>query len=665
MTLLHEIKDARWRLLVALGFCVVLSVMFAFIGTLTFWKGKITWQGWVCLYTLIVTISVLIFELWDVTLTFFAANCVLLFAGIITLPQALAGFSNPSIVAIGAMFVIAVALEKVRLLDWVVRNVLRRPASLRYALLRVLPACAFLSAWTNNTPIVAVMIPVMEVWSIRAEIPVSQLLMPMSFSVILGGLCTIIGTSTNLVIQGLAGPNIDLGFFTVGALGAPFTVLGLAFMFIFGPWLLPANTGYRTYIPRTFAWHRVPARSPFLGQALYDCKLARVPGAELVWIKFADERHAHSLPNLKAPLIKEEALATKQGSVAHELQEGDLLLYVGVEECIEEMHGLTRMPNVDVTLDKLAFFELSLSDSFVATTVADFEQQFFCRMRLLSRNGNPEHTAVDVQPRDVLVVEGDFELLHLHYDLRFTSVREVPVAAAPQLNPAPSLVRRLHPWIALLVLVFVVTVNAVGLFDLYFAACIGILALLVTGIMNWSEVIAAIPGNLLLMIAYSFALAAAMTNSGLGALLGQSFAIAFSSSPYVQLLGIYLVTNIITAVASNAASAAIMFPIVVDYAKTSGLSIYAGLYIIMVASSADFNTPFGYQTNLMVQKPGGYKFADYPKLGFPISLIGLFVVPGIAVAIWPPTATCVPSAFVNCTIANSTGLVKTAVAALL
>ncbi len=165
VSFVHELYEARWRILVAAIFCVALSVMFAVIGTQTFWRGRITWQGWVCLYTLIVTISVLIFELWDVTLTFFAANCVFLFSGIITLNQALAGFANASIVAIGAMFIIAVSLEKVRLLDWVVRNVLRRPTSLRYALLRVLPACAFLSMWTNNTPIVAVMIPVMEVRS--------------------------------------------------------------------------------------------------------------------------------------------------------------------------------------------------------------------------------------------------------------------------------------------------------------------------------------------------------------------------------------------------------------------------------------------------------------------------------------------------------------------
>ncbi len=482
--------------------------------------------------------------------------------------------------------------------------------------------------------------------------------MPVSFAVILGGLCTIIGTSTNLVIQGHVGSSVDLGFFTVDAMGAPFTVIGVGFMIVFAPWLLPAHTGGRRYIPRTFAWHSVGARSAFLGQTLADCKLARVPGAELLWVKFADETAARSVPDLKGESGRERLDPTL---AAHALGEGDMLLYVGVEACVEEVYGVLRMPQVNVTLEKLAFFELFLSDKFVACSLSDVEREFACTVRALSRNGNSKHDVTDALPGDVLVVEGDFELLHLHYDDRFVSVREVPVAASPMLNPAPSLVRILHPYIALLALLFIVVTNAVGLFDLYVASCFAIIALLITGIMNWSEVIDAIPGNLLLMAAYSFALSSAMTNSGLGKLLGDSFAIAFSSSPYVQLLGIYLVTNIITAGASNAASAAIMYPIVVAYAKTSGLNIYAGLFTIMIASSADFCTPFGYQTNLMVQKPGGYKFADYPRLGLPITIVGLFLCPGIAVLIWPPNAVCVASATVNCTLVNQTLVNATAV----
>lgn len=196
-------------------------------------------------------LSALILDLWDVSLTFFVANTVLLLAKVITIQDALAGFSNEGILSTAIMFVIARAIEKTKVLEWVVRVVLRRPRSLRSALLRILPASSFWSFWTNNTPIVAVLIPVMETWSIRANLQVSHLLMPMSFAVILGGLVTIIGTSTNLVVQGklkpekvllcfslatfegLAAP-LNLGFFDVGAIAAPYAVLGVTYLIVRG-----------------------------------------------------------------------------------------------------------------------------------------------------------------------------------------------------------------------------------------------------------------------------------------------------------------------------------------------------------------------------------------------------------------------------------------------
>lgn len=165
---LAELKLARMRLLVAGCFLVVMSIVFAIVGTMVpFWRDGLTTQGWITLYTLICLMSSLMLEMWDVSLSFFVANCVLLYAGALTLQEALIGFANESIIAIGAMFILAKAVERVRILDYVVQNVLKSNTSVRMALLRVLPACALLSAFTNNTPVVAVMIPVLEAWSIR------------------------------------------------------------------------------------------------------------------------------------------------------------------------------------------------------------------------------------------------------------------------------------------------------------------------------------------------------------------------------------------------------------------------------------------------------------------------------------------------------------------
>lgn len=296
------LKAARWRSVAAFLVFIVLSVMFALVGTQTFWKETLTWQGWFTLYTVIVMISCLVLELWDVSLSFFGANLILLLVKIISVQEALAGFASESIISILTMYIIAAGIEKTKLLDWLVKHVLRRPSSLRSALFRVLPPIGFLSAWVNNTPIVAVMIPVLGAWSIRAEMAISQLLMPMSFSVTLGGLLTIIGTSTNLVVQGLAGPTVPLGFFQIGALGAPFALVGLVYIILFAQYLLPPVTTDRIYISRVFAWHFVGAASPHIGQSLPQTNLVHLSGADLVWIKPEEENRARAVPDLKVPV---------------------------------------------------------------------------------------------------------------------------------------------------------------------------------------------------------------------------------------------------------------------------------------------------------------------------------------------------------------------------
>ena len=180
--------------------------------------------------------------------------------------------------------------------------------------------------------------------------------------------------------------------------------------------------------------------------------------------------------------------------------------------------------------------------------------------------------------------------------------------------------------------------NAAGILLLYEATGIGTVVLLLTGVLTWKDVLQAIPGNILLMTAFSFPLAAAMQNSGVAALLGQSMAIAFSVSEYVQLLGIYVACNLLTAIAANAAAAAIMFPIVISLARAGRINVFAGLYVTMIASSADFLTPLGVETNLMVKQPGGYKFGDYTKFGLPLTLLGVALCPGLALAFWPVSA---------------------------
>jgi len=650
---LKDVVAMRYKALAALIVFIILSVTFAVVGSVTFWADRMTWKTWFTLYTLITMLSVLILDMWDVSLTFFVTNTVLCLSRVIVLKDALAGFSNDGILSTAIMFIIARAIEKTRVLEWVVRVILRRPIGVRDAMARLLPAVSFWSVWTNNTPIVAVMIPVIQTWATRTGIPVSRLLMPMSFCVILGGVCSLVGTSTNLVIQGLASTT-DLGFFDVGVLGGPYTVIGIFYCVAVVPYMLPDHSE-KYYVSQVYAWHKITTDSPHVGKPLIETKLIALTAAELLWLKPAEEPVAHLVPDCKGEVTEADSCLP---ILTRKVQVGDLLCYIGRRECIEDIPGMSITWYAGSQLEYLSFFEMRLSDTFPDTplTVREFNTMFKCRVRRISHNGQFLHfgsgqvrggTAI-VSPGDVTIVEGGFELLHLQRDPRFKGVSELAYTVGKVQSTLPY-VADAHPFIAVASLLLVIIMSVTTHYTIYEAATLSIIMLLITDTMNWHDIYTAIPGNLMIMICYSFSLAKAMDNSGLAALFGDSFSQAFAGSPYVQLLGIYMLANVITAIAPNSATATIVYPIVQNLAKQGRFSILAGIYCLMIASSADFLTPFGYQCNLMVQKPGNYKFADFTKFGLPLTIIGLIMCPGIANVAWP-VPTC------NFTVANCTNI---------
>jgi hypothetical protein len=430
----------------------------------------------------------------------------------------------------------------------------------------MLPAVAFWSFWTNNTPIVAVMIPILEKWSVRADIPISHLLMPMSFSVILGGLVTVIGTSTSLVVQGLAYP-VPLGFFSVGALGAPFCVLGVLFLILFGPFLLPTVKGPRTHVTPVYAWHSLGPDSPHLGKTLLDASLHNVPGAELLWLKPADEEDAHFVPDLKGELSERDRhLPVLQ----HRLLEKDQLCFVGLRECVEDIDGTRVAWFSGSQLVGLSFFELQLSPDFSSNvSVYQVNALFGFRVRRIYRDGLVLHLGSGlvrdgvamVCPGDVLIVEAGYQLLHLQRDPRFVSVVELQFSTGRVQSTLPW-APKLHPFLSVLTLLLIVVFNALGFLSIYKLAAVGIAVLVAADLMSWRDVVQAIPGNLMIMICLSFSLAAAMEKSGLSKLIGSSFASTFAGSAYGQLLGLYLCATLVTALAPNFATATIVYPIV-------------------------------------------------------------------------------------------------------
>ena len=243
-----------------------------------------------------------------------------------------------------------------------------------------------------------------------------------------------------------------------------------------------------------------------------------------MWIKPNGNEVAFPVYDCKGLDETETVPELYSATLDREFGAGDYLLFAGVNTCVEDIVGLSRVRLKDLKLDHLAFFELALSETFPSNTltVDAFENQYRCRIRFINREGNTLHRERgNLMALDVLFVESDYEILHLHFSNDFENVKEVPAAVLELQNSMPSLLRRLQPFVALVSLLFVVIVNAAGLFRLYVSATMGIIAVLVAGILTWREVIAAVPGNLLVMIAFSFSLSAALTNSGVGSLLGE------------------------------------------------------------------------------------------------------------------------------------------------
>jgi di/tricarboxylate transporter len=521
-----------------------------------------TWEGWVSLYLMIVAIFLLIVDKWDASLTFFGVTVLLVLCGIITVDEALKGFSNSAVATIAVLFVVALAVEETGLLEMVVSRLMGKPKNTYTALLRFLPVVIVLSAFTNNTPIVLIFIRVLQSWAVRSNLSLSRLLMPLSFASILGGTCTIIGTSTNLVVQGLAGDTVDLGFFEVGILGLPLSVLGVVYMVFFAKFLLPESSTKCDYMPLAACLFVVPEDSAVVGKSVEQVGLLGLPGT----IHVVTKREANvTTGNL---LVADTSLFSNVPP-GDALQAGDLLFFVGMAECVAEIEGLARSDN-DRGL-KVTVFECFVQKNQGEIAFGEFEQHFECRILAVNRSGQTllPSACQQVQRGDVVIVEASYAILHHSTAPQFSEISQVKLLKT-KVRSKLSLVQ---PWIILALSVAMIVLAV--FFDLLFAfaGVVGIVAVCIR-LITWRQALESIQGSLLLLIACSFALAIALERTGVASNIARGLAFIFRpGGAYTQLMGIFLATSLLTNVISNAAAASVMYPIVVSLCKDTGLSL--------------------------------------------------------------------------------------------
>ncbi|AJQ97350.1 SLC13 family permease [Gynuella sunshinyii] len=554
-----------------------------------------------------------------------AAMATLVITGVLTPAEGLAGFSNPGVMTIATLYIVAAGLKETGAIQWIAGRLLGQPKNVRHGIMKVIAPTAMMSAFMNNTAVVAMFIPSIQEWSRRSSIPTSKLLIPLSYAAILGGTCTLIGTSTNLVIDGLLQSALDtrLTMFSLAWLGIPLLLIGGTFLFFFADRLLPDRDGGIDRLGNVREYSvdvHIDENGPLCGKTIEEAGLRSLSYGYLVEI----HRHERLLPAV---------------SPDTQLLAGDELVFVGAPECARELrsiHGL-KPANGDVDKLKLANHERVLVEAVIGPeffgldqTIKEsrFRTRFQAAILSVSRNGN----RIEGKIGDIRLQVGDTLLLETSQDFvgQYRSRRDFLLVSAINDSTPPSFHKA--P-IALYILLAMVIASASGLLSILQSAFIAAGLMLATHCISITKARRNIDLTVITVIAASFSLGAAMTKTGVAATIASWLLINDSIPPWVVLAMVYLLTAVFTEIITNNAAAILMFPIAVSLAEQLQVSYMPFVIAVMFAASASFVIPLGYQTNLMVMGPGGYKTSDFVAIGLPMSIVvattSIFLIPMI------------------------------------
>ena len=572
---------------------------------------------------LILLTLALVKEVFSPDLIIFSVLLLLVVGGVITVQEAFAGFSNHGMLTVGVLFVVAGALQKTGILNRVGNFLLGgHEQSISSKLLRFLFPVSFLSAFFNNTPIVAMLIPAIRFWTKKNNFSVSKFLIPLSYAAILGGMCTLIGTSTNLVVHGLMLENGFRGFslFEFSKIGFPVAIIGLFVISFVGHRLLPdrkepiVQLGEKT---REFVIAmKVQENYQYLNSTIMQAGLRHLKGLFL----FQIERKNETI----APVTPDE-----------EIQLGDRLFFTGLPETIIDLQktkGLSLLEGATIDLknydsDYLKTFEVVVSHNspLIGKNVREsqFRSQYNAVIIAIHRSGERIQRKIG----DVVLRAGDTLLILARHDFvekwyhsnHFFLVSEsVIVESKPKLYAPFSL-------IVLLLMIIAMTFKIV---PMLVAVSLAAVILVATKCITTQEATKSVDWSVLLIIASAFGISKALLNSGVAEYLADKLVFMAGSLGIIGIIGvIYFVTSLYTEIITNNAAAALMFPIALAVANQTGMDSRPLFIAVALAASASFATPIGYQTNLMVYGPGGYKFKDFLLIGLPMNIfIGLLVI---------------------------------------
>lgn len=543
---------------------------------------------------------------------------------------------NEGVLTVAVLFVVAAGLTETGGMNRATERFFGRPKTTAGAQARLMLPVAGISAFLNNTPVVAMLVPVIDDWCKKTGLSPSKLFIPLSYAAILGGICTLIGTSTNLVVQALlvearrTDPSVPLmGMLTLTPIGVPVAIAGVGLIIVLSRWLLPDRRAFRADVQ--------DARQ-------YSVEMMVQPGSRVdgLTIEGAGLRH---LPGAFLSAIERDGEAMPAVAPSQVLRGGDRLHFVGVVESVADLQRLSGLQPATDEVHKLKgsrlnqlLIEVVVSDTspLVGRTIrgGQFRTRYDAAVIAVYRNGE----RVGGKIGDIALRAGDALLLQGHRDFvaRHRNNREF-LLVAPIENTQP--VRHDRAWIAVAIMVAMIVVasleTVIGL-TVFQAALLAAAAMGVAGCLSAEQARRSIDLPILIAIVSALAIGRAIESTGLAGHAASGIVRALQGfGPWAVLGGIYLITLLFTELVTNNAAAALALPIALATAHNLNVNAMPFIIVVAIAASAGFATPLGYQTHLMVYGPGGYRFSDFVRMGLPLDVLCMVLTVILTPLVYP------------------------------
>ncbi len=602
-------------------------------------------DAWITVGVVVGVVGALVSDIGRPDLVMLGGLATLLVFGVVTPEQAFAGFSNSAVLTVGALYIVAGGVQHTNALSRLDRVLFASSSRLGEILARFMVPTALLSGLLNNTPIVAMLTPRLQSWADEQGIPTSKLMIPLSYAAITGGMMTLVGTSTNLIVAGLmeAEGYEPLHLFDVTWIGVPAALAVVAYFVLGGHRLLPdrgtSAPAVEAELDENMFEVKITLQSTIIGQTVEEAGLRDLGDAYLTHVRRGTQ--------------------VLQATPRLTLEQGDVLTFNGslaARERLLKRPGLKRtLPNPDdrnddpVRYETLPLYEAVIAESsdLVGSTLgeANFREEYQGVVLGIQRQNEPVTGPVGntrLQAGDLLIVEAPSD-----FERRWSSgSRDEFYLVAPRDGRARSAStetdeaetdedRTARAPLALALTGSMVLAAAVGVAPIVTAAFIAALLMIGTGCVTMAEAQRALNVQVLVVIAAALGIGNAMETTGLAQQVASGMiGITEPFGPVATLAVIYLLTNLMTEIITNNAAAVLMLPISMAAASSLGAPPIAFGLIVAIAASASFLTPIGYQTNLMVMSPGGYRFSDYARVGWPVTLIVMTISVAIISLLW-------------------------------